>query len=424
MALVQRIQTYRSGRSNFAKNIAKVSAGQVAVTLITMGALPIVTRLYAPEHFGNLQLLLSVALSFSAIAALKYETAIVLPAEREQSNQVAALSLLVLAGTTLVFGAVVALFGAPLLRFLNAEILVPWAGLVVVAFVWGGLMKVSQHALIAGRHFGSLSRNNVILVACTQATSIAYGLWRPEFLGLVLAQFVGQFTGIFLAFRVAPIRFAGLTRSSLGKVAARYKKFPLVNSPGVLLNSLAAELPVFMLTKFFAMDVVGFYMVATRILNQPMVIFGQSVSQVYLQSAAQERQRGVQHLEALYRSTLRRLALAGLVPAAIVLGLAPPLISLVLGPEWREVGIYMQILMLGKYFNFITTPVSTTFSILDRQEVGVAVMVLSAVGRLGAMVAYSDSAESMLIALSVATAVFSIVYNLAIYWVLAVERRR
>jgi O-antigen/teichoic acid export membrane protein len=118
---------------------------------------------------------------------------------------------------------------------------------------------------------------------------------------------------------------------------------------------------------------------------------------------------------------VRRLALLGLVPVAVVMTGAPFLIELVLGPQWESVGTFMQILMFWKYFQFLTAPVSATFSIVNRQEIGVALMIASALVRFGAMYFFSSSPTTMLLALSIAAGLFNIVYNLLILLVL---RRR
>ena len=108
----------------------------------------------------------------------------------------------------------------------------------------------------------------------------------------------------------------------------------------------------------------------------------------------------------------------GLAPAAFVLLLAPPVVELVLGPEWREVGVFMQILMLAKYVELIMAPTSTAFSIVNRQEIGVALMIIGAIARFGAMVAFATSPRTALAALSVTSAIFSLVYVAATWGVL------
>ena len=70
-------------------------------------------------------------------------------------------------------------------------------------------------------------------------------------------------------------RDAAFARAMVVELASRYRKFPMVNTPGVFVNNLAHEMPVFLLARFFDADVVGFYMLTDRLLNQPTALIGQ-----------------------------------------------------------------------------------------------------------------------------------------------------
>ena len=143
-----RVSAFVTRRSEFSVNIAKLSGGSVVRTLISFGALPIVTRLYAPEDFGQLQLLLSVVAIFVAVSALKYEVAIVLPRERVESDRMAVLCLCVVGLFALVLGALALAFGELFFGLFDAERLQPYAGLVVLGFLAGGVLRTTNHMLI------------------------------------------------------------------------------------------------------------------------------------------------------------------------------------------------------------------------------------------------------------------------------------
>ena len=59
---------------------------------------------------------------------------------------------------------------------------------------------------------------------------------------------------------------------------------------------------------------------------------------------------------------------------------------------------------------------STTFSVINRQEVGLVLTLLSLVVRFAAMYVYRESPYGLLIALSVASALFYLFYNVSIYY--------
>ena len=162
----------------------------------------------------------------------------------------------------------------------KAQRLQPYAGLVVVGFVAGGMLRVTNFLLIARKRFGGLAKNGVLQVAATQGSYIGLGLWHPTFLGLFAGQMVGRLAAVAHALWTAPLRLGGTGLRHLLELATRYRKFPLVNTPGVFVNQLAYEMPVFLLARFFEADVVGFYMLTERLLNQPVTLVGEAVMKV------------------------------------------------------------------------------------------------------------------------------------------------
>ncbi len=412
-----------ANRSEFARNVAKLSSATVLQSVIVFAAVPVVTRLYDAADLGDLQLLLSIVAMFAGVSALKYEVAIVLEGDRTGSDRMAVLSLGVVAGLTVLVGLLVCSQGDRFLGFFHAERLVPYAGLIVAGLLVDGVLRVSQQLLVARKQFGGLARYSVLQVAFTQGGYVGTGLVHPSFLGLFASQLAGRVLALTLALRRVRVRLASARVRPLLGLARHYRKFPLVNTPGVFVNSLGAELPVFMLARFFDAGVVGYYMITMRLLTQPSTLLGQAVARVYLQSAAETRRRSGRALLHLYRKTAARLALAGLPFAVVVAVAAPPVAAFVLGESWREVGLYMQLLVLWKYGDFVATPMMTTFSIVHRQEIGVALMVISTLARFSAMYAFSESTYLMLAALSATGSLFALIYLLGIEVVLRREAK-
>jgi O-antigen/teichoic acid export membrane protein len=67
------------------------------------------------------------------------------------------------------------------------------------------------------------------------------------------------------------------------------------------------------------------------------------------------------------RSSVRRLLLVGLLPAAVLLAVGPGLFALVFGPQWSEAGEYARLLAPAYLAQFAIVPVSATLFILERQ---------------------------------------------------------
>ncbi len=403
-------------RSEFAKNVLKLFSGTALGNAIAFLALPVLTRLYTKEALGNLQLFLSTITTFGVVSALKYELAIVLPKDKRAGNYLIILSLLVLILFSSVITTLFFIFGESFLRLLNAENLKPYIYFISLGIFLMGLMQVMQYVLVRNKKFGELARNKVIQILVTQTIAISFGFLYPSFVTLLVAQLLGFFTAAFLVLIRGYFDIKGFNIKELLHFAIEYKKFPLINTSLVFLNTLSLQLPVFMFKKYFSSEIVGLYMVANRLVNIPLNLLGRSVSQVYLQSASEAYHEGGAKLMKIYKNTVKKLAIIAVPPVIIILIAAPPLVEIFLGKEWREAGVFMQIITFWVYFQFINMPISSSFTIINRQEIGFYLVAFSLAFRFLAMFIFRATPYQMLTALSISAGLFYIIYNLSIYY--------
>ncbi|HQU70716.1 MAG TPA: oligosaccharide flippase family protein [Calditrichia bacterium] len=403
-------------KSDFFKNVLKLLSGTVLSSAISFLALPVITRLYSEADLGLFQAFNSIILILGGIASLKYELTIVLPKAEEEANHAVVLSLIV----TLLFSAVswvaFALFREPLFRFMEIEQLIPYANIIVLGILGYGILQITRFMLMRDKAFGPLARNNVYQSVAQHGGSIALGLRGGSFSGLFYA---------FIAGTLIPSLMVGITYfrriprpdwKRLKSLAWQYRKFPIFNTSNVFLNNFSLELPVFMMAVYFDEATIGLYSLAMRLLVVPLNLLGTSVSRVYFQAASEAYNESPGKLLALYKETVGKLSLIGLAPVVVILVAAPTLVALIFGENWREAGVYMQLLSVALYFRFVNSPISTTFSIIDKQEMALFLTGGSVVIRYLAMYLNSHSPLALITALSVATAIFYAAYNFTIYY--------
>ena len=82
-------------------------------------------------------------------------------------------------------------------------------------------------------------------------------------------------------------------------------------------------------------------MLAKSLLTKPMDLIVGSVSQVYYQAASEAIHKGAGNLLAIYKSTVKKLIIIGILPAIIVTTLSPSLVKLIFGEKWIVSGIFM-----------------------------------------------------------------------------------
>ena len=98
--------------------------------------------------------------------------------------------------------------------------------------------------------------------------------------------------------------------------------------------------------------------------------------------------------------------------------------ELIFGNEWQFSGVIMQILAIGMFMQFITSPVSTTFTIMNKQEIALYLTIVSLAVRLSSMYYFRSDIESVFWSLTLTTALFYLVYNFFIYRIILFEIRQ
>lgn len=359
-------------RGSFASDLLKLVSGTAFAQVVTVLATPILTRLFAPEAFGvgvAFSSILSVILVF---LSLRYEQAIVLPVEDEQAANVAAVSLLAMAVITTASSIFFWLWGETFLDWLSMPELAPYLWMLGPGLLAFGLLQIFNSWNTRSRHFGQVATAQMINAFTTVGSRVASGLAGQATSGAMIATnifgtacAVGQLG--FLTIRRSGALFRRAVRpSAMAAVARRYSDLPIYGTWSSLLNSISWQLPVFMLTAFFAPAVAGQYALGNRIVKLPMSLVGDAIGKVFYQRAAESKHAG--SLAALTEATYRRLVTFGLPPMLFLAVAGRDLFALVFGAQWADAGIYMQILAVWAFFWFITSPIGTLYLVLDKQR--------------------------------------------------------
>lgn len=369
------LKAYLPRKGGFVSNVITLATGTTFAQALVIVSTPIVTRLYSPEDFGLLALFLSITNILTVVASWRYELAIVLPKEDSGGINLLSLSCLITLGMSGLALLVIALLGDKICRLMNAPGLAPWlwwapsslllAGAFQAITYWNTRKK--QFALQAAAQFGKS--------AGTVGVQIALGISAAgSSAGLVAGTLAGQLVGAgILAEHLCRHhgRFARETISgkAMFEQMVRHKKFPFLTNFAGLVNQLAYQIPVWLLSVFYGPQLVGFYMLAQRAAGLPAALIGRSVSQVFFQRAAEEYKATDGSVQT-YRKTLLLLFILT-VPAFFVLMIFGPfLFTFILGPAWAQAGRFAAILAPIFCMSLIMSPLSLVNAVHERQEVG------------------------------------------------------
>jgi len=396
--------------SSFTTDVFKLVTGTTFAQIIAVLASPLLTRLYGPEAFGFFALFTSITSILGVIACMRYELAIMLPKTDEEAANLLGLCLLcvaVVSGLT-----VLALYfgGDALLSLLKAPGLAPYLILVPPFVFINGVFLALNYWNSRTKHFGRLSIARIISSLATTGTQLGAGFAGFATGGsLIGASLVGSSvsTGV-LGGQIWRDDHGLLHKSISWKGMAdglkRYKKFPLIDSGSALLNAASWQMPAFLLAAFFTPVAVGLYSLGFMVLQLPMSLIGGAIAQVFFQRASEARSDGT--LSLLVEDVFRLLVMIGIFPILVVTIIGPDIFAVIFGEIWAEAGLYAQILSIWAFVWFISSPLSTIWVVLEKQEFGIRITVLNFVTRIISLVLGGISGSPVIALLLFAISVF------------------
>ena len=136
-----------------------------------------------------------------------------------------------------------------------------------------------------------------------------------------------------------------------------------------LLNTASRQLPTWILAFYFSPKVVGYFALGTAVLGLPMNMVGKAIAQVFFQKAAEAHNR-TGDLSRVVEEVFKRLVSLGIFPILMLTLIGKDVFVVAFGAPWAEAGVYVQILGLWLFFQFISSPISTLFSVLEQQYYG------------------------------------------------------
>lgn len=147
-----------------------------------------------------------------------------------------------------------------------------------------------------------------------------------------------------------------------------------------------------------------------------MVLLGTSVTQVFFPVASEEYKR-TGDISDIVQNMFKRLVQIGVLPIMVIAILGKPLFGFVFGKEWLEAGIYAQIFSGYILLQFLCSPLSSIFNILNRQGVGLLFNILLLLGRTAALLIFLGNGGAR-IALASYSVYSMICYAYIFRWIL------
>lgn len=354
---------------DFILDILKVFFGNLVASSITLITMPIISRLYFPADFGQASYFMSLTVVVASVSSLRYDASIVMTSNRKLASIMVINSIIICFITSIFFGIVCFFLHHYRFRFFS-----PIAQLIYllpVAIFLTGFCQIMLSAFSREKEFGAVAGFNTGKAVVQQAYRIFFGFaGLSSGLNLIVGLIVGQISGIlFVGKRLRNIlealRNKNITSKSLIFGLKRYKNFPIYSSWSYLMNLLSFQLPVLLLGYYFHVEIVGYFSMAVMVLSFPNNL-ANSIGRVLYRRAAEEKKDG--DLKQFIWEIYKRLTIFAALPFLLFVLYGQTIISFLFGSNWKDSGLFVQILALLYYMIFCTSSLGSLYNIQEYQK--------------------------------------------------------
>ena len=352
--------------SPFLRHVLTLMTGTAVAQGVTFFMMIVLARIYTPRDMGLLATYVSVASILVAVAALRYDMAIMLPRKELEALSVARLGMVCLTVVSLLATAA----SLPLSGLIERQ----WGHEVALWMPLVGLTTFLMSAVELFKYW--FNRNSDYRAIAVNQAEQQIGLTSGQLVlgmagmggmaGLILGHTAGQiFAFVNLGRQAKPLwRRLPQGAPSLRWAARRYRRMPLLNGPNALADALRTN-GIQLLIGGYSVASLGQFQMAWRYLDAPLILINGAVARVFFQKLSTIEPG---RMRPLVRVTIKRAILIGLVPFALIYVLSPWIFPFFLGSQWTESGSFARALTPWLFMMLITSPISNLFIVTEHQD--------------------------------------------------------
>ena len=357
-------------KSEFSRNVLTLMTGTTIAQAIPIAISPILTRIYTPEDFGLFALYISIALLFATAATGRYELAIMLPKKESDAVNIVFLSLLITLIITLLTLFIVFFFNQSITNILGNQDISSWLYFIPFTVFFMGLYQSLNYWNNRKKEYKRLAISRVVQSGVTGGANLGMGGLQFGASGLIVGNIIGQsLSTLYLFNHVYKEDSRSIRLFNKIKIIAllkKYKKLPLLNMPNVLIDNFRLSGINILIAKFFTTSTLGQFALAWKMVQTPMSVIGKSLSQVFFQKIASVKR---DELYAIIKKFIVKASLVALPIFLIIYFFSVDIFSFVFGENWSEAGEAASVMSPWLFLNFLTSPLSQIFIILNKQEI-------------------------------------------------------
>ncbi|QNM91527.1 lipopolysaccharide biosynthesis protein [Aliarcobacter cryaerophilus] len=372
-------------KSEFSKNTLTLMIGSALAQVIPILISPILTRVYTPEEFGIFALYIAFISIGASLVTAKYETAILLPKKEENAKYLVYISSIFALFFSLLFLIVYLVFDKQLNDFFKVTN-------SVFYFVPFGIFLFAIYAILLQwanrkKEYKNMNKNRLIQSSSISIFQVLTGILNKISFGLIVSDVMGRVIAVLLILNrvLQQVKLENFSLKKAISLVRRYKKFPKYEMPATVLNITSYELVYIIIPIYFSSVTAGLYFLVFRVLMTPIGFIGSAITEVFKNRAIEDLNK-YNSCRRIYKKIFLLLFSIGIFPLLIITIWGQPIFSFIFGEEWKEAGLYAQILAPLALFRLISSPLSYLFIIKEKLELDLLIQFIFFILVIGSLI--------------------------------------
>ena len=353
------------------KNVTLLVSGTAIAQIILMLFQLVLRRLYSPEVFGAFSVYMSIVGILVILSTMRYELAVVLPKEDRKASGLVAGGILISLAINILVLIVTIIFKTYIIKWLDfPEEYGYWLYFVPLSTFLFSTYQFFNYWLTRNSAFKAISINKVSRRLSEGIVQTIFGAIKSAS-GLFTGDIVGNAANITAGFYQAKRKGFTFRNLSFRKIHAslrRYSSFPKYQTIPAVLNTASMLLPVFFINKFYSSETAGYFDLSRQMLIVPISFITASLSQVLLKELSDKVKSNARLTPSILKTAM--YLSIGILPFLIVIMIwGEGLFSFFFSETWRVSGNYSAILAPAFAVQFIVSPLSISFTVLEKLKV-------------------------------------------------------
>jgi lipopolysaccharide exporter len=357
--------------SVFFKDSLYMVFSTVLMQIISIGTIPILSRLFSPKSFGIHGTYRSTIIIVSIILTLCMEMAIVLPKGDFEKKRIYLTTFFTLLSTTIILLLIYYLFiffDVNLLSNIYQNKNNSFIFLILIGSALIGLTNMNQSRLVSLKMFKEIALSRFILPSMFFLFAVLFYYSGYNFEGLVYAQILAYIVLFLFLHKFIKLNFKIFNFRIFKEVFKKYKEIPIFTFPNTLLNTISLNLPLIILGVLYNDTVVGYYAIGVKLVSLPVSFISSSFTQVFYKKTIDLYNDNRNKFHVFVKKTMFGLLAIGIIIFSIIYFLIPQLVPLFLGSQWVESVDYLQFICFWQALMLVNSPVASIAILLKKQK--------------------------------------------------------